>query len=188
MNVGVIAGVAVLAGLVPGAAPAQASEAFVGIPGIRFVFYDVTGADPAAIRAAIDAARPEDPRDRATSYDAATDWTMRWRWRVDARGRCDLSTTRVTFAATVTLPRLTGVVADSVQAAWDRYRAALDRHEAAHARYAYDHRGEVAAAIAGATCATADAAAQDALRRIVAHDRAYDVATRHGQEEGAVFP
>ncbi|WP_174293281.1 DUF922 domain-containing protein, partial [Sphingomonas bacterium] len=75
-----------------------------------------------------------------------------------------------------------------VQAAWRRYAAALDEHEAGHVRYAWQHRGDVLAAIRGATCATAEAAGQAALADIVAHDLAYDRETQHGLTQGAVFP
>ena len=167
---------------------AQTTDAFAGIPNITFTFYDVGGRDIAAIRKAIDAARPVDPHDPTKSFDGATSWSMRWRWRGDGKGGCDLSTAEVTYAATVTLPRLTGPVSGVVKTMWGRYLAALEMHEAGHARYAYDHRGDVLAALKTATCATASAAAKDALTRIADHDRAYDVETRHGKTQGATFP
>lgn len=167
---------------------AQASDAFAGIPNVRFVLYDVAGADAAAIRAAIDALRPVDPRDPGHSFDAATEWSMRWRWPVDSHGTCDLTRARVSFSATITLPRLVQEVAEPVMAAWNRYIAALERHEAAHARYGYDHRVDVLAAIRQAQCATADAAATRTLAGLTAHERERDSRTRHGATEGITSP
>jgi predicted secreted Zn-dependent protease len=167
---------------------AQATDAFAGIPNLHFKFYDVSGGDAAAIRAKIDARRPSDPRDPAATFDAATDWSIRGRWRGDGHGSCDLASTVISYAATVTLPRLSGDVPDAVRAAWDRYIAALERHEAGHARYAYEHRFAVLAAVKRATCATASAAAAKAIAKIAAHDRAYDTETQHGAAQGATFP
>ena len=167
---------------------AQTIDAFAGIPNLHFEFYEVSGSDAVAIRAQIDSRRPADPRDPTTTFDAATDWSIRGRWRGDGHGSCDLASTVISYAATVTLPRLVGEVPDTVRTAWDRYIAALERHEAGHARYAYDHRFDVLGAVKRATCGTASAAAAKAIAQIAAHDRAYDTETQHGMAEGATFP
>lgn len=177
--------------LASASAPAygQTTGAFAGIPHVAFHHYAVAGADAAALRRSIDAARPTDPHDDAP-VDALTHWAMRWSWHARPRGRCDLSRARLTFRATVTLPRLadTAALPSPLIEAWTGYIAALERHEAAHVRYAYDHRGGVLAAIRAATCATADRAGRRALAAIADHDIAYDRDTRHGLSEGAGFP
>lgn len=168
---------------------APLSDAFAGVPGVAFRFYPVAGSDAATLRASIDAGRPVDPHDGA-GVDAITHWRINWRWtRRRARG-CDLGHARVDFAATVTLPRLADpdAVPPALLADWTRYRLALERHEAGHVFYAWSHRGDVLAAIRGATCATAVRAAQAAVAAIVAHDLAYDRDTRHGLDQGASFP
>ncbi|MDQ2892755.1 MAG: DUF922 domain-containing Zn-dependent protease [Pseudomonadota bacterium] len=182
----VLIALATIAAVAP--SQAQTTDAFAGIPNVTFVFYDVEGRDPTAIRKAIDGARPVDPRDAGKSFDGATSWSMRWRWRGDGKGGCDLSTAAVTYAATVTLPRLTGSPTGAARMNWDRYLAALERHEAGHARYAYDHRGDVLAALTAATCATASAAAKTMITKIADHDRVYDLETQHGETQGATYP
>lgn len=167
---------------------ASPPAAFAGVPHVVVRTYAVGGSDRATIRAALDAAAPHDRND-GERVEALTHWRFTWRWTGTAR-RCDLEAARVRFAATVTLPRLVEVdaLAPDVEADWARYRAALEAHEANHVRYAYGHRGEVLAAIRGARCATADAAAGAVVRRLVGHDIGYDRDTRHGATEGAVFP
>ena len=130
-------------------AVAQTVDMFAGMPGVTIADYDVAGDDAAAIRAQIEAKGPVDPNDPARSFGGATTFAIRWRWPIDRAGRCDLTAARVTFAATVTLPRLTGDVPDTLRNDWDRYRAALERHEAEHVRYAYDRRGDIARACLG---------------------------------------
>jgi predicted secreted Zn-dependent protease len=170
-------------------AGAQATDAFAGVPNLSFRYYPVAGTDAASLRQSIDAGRPTDPHG-GEPVDAGTDWAIRWRWPARRGGGCDLAQARVTFRATVTLPRLAEgtTLPPTLLDAWTRYMTALELHEAGHARYAYDHRGEVAAAIRGATCRTADRRARAALAAITAHDLAYDRDTQHGQSQGASFP
>lgn len=170
------------------AAAAAVPAAFAGVPGVKIATYPVSGRDLAAIRASLDAEGPYDRND-GMHVEAITHWHFAWQWPGTA-DECDLSAATVRFSATVTLPRLVGAATapPDVQASWRRYRAALEAHEANHVRYAHAHRGEVLAAIRGATCTTAEAAGQAVLQRLIEHDLAYDRETQHGASEGAVFP
>ena len=88
----------------------------------------------------------------------------------------------------VTLPRLVGETSPEALDRWRRFIAALRTHEAGHARYAYEHVGDVKAVLSGPSCANASAAGEAAIRRIAQHDVTYDLETRHGATQGAVFP
>lgn len=166
-----------------------AIAAFHDVPGVRIQTYPVAGSTMAAIRASLDAAELVDPND-ASRVAGVTHWHFRWRWPGTAAGGCELAAASVRFRATVLLPRPVDLnaAAPGVQAAWAHYRAALEAHEANHVRYAYAHRSQVLAAIRGATCRTAQAAARRVVARLIAHDGAYDRATDHGAREGATFP
>lgn len=170
-------------------AAAQTTDAFAGLPGVTFSYYDVDGEDAAAVRTALDAVRPTDRND-GERVDALTHWAMRWRWTGTRRGRCNLASARVTVSAMVTLPRLAhpDLAPAPLVAQWNQYLAALEAHEAGHVRYAYAHRAMVLDAIRRATCATASAAAQATLTAIMAHDLDYDRDTQHGRRQGATFP
>lgn len=154
----------------------QASDAFAGIPGVSFDYYDVTGTDRESIRRSIDAQRVVDPHDGAR-VDALSNWHYGWSGRVAG---CTVRDLTVDFTATVRLPRLAAAVAPDVQRLWDGYIRALERHEAGHVRYAYDHRGDLAVAIRGAGCGDRDAAAKAAIDRIDAWQLDYERRTRHG--------
>jgi predicted secreted Zn-dependent protease len=163
-------------------AAAESATPFADIPNVTLAPYDVAGRNLEAIRKAIDAARPTDPND-ATRVDGLTRWAYRWSWHRDARGACHAADEDVTFSATVTVPRLVDDRASTrVREHFDRYLQSLLAHEDGHVRYAWEHRGDIAVAINAATCATAGAAAQAALKTIAAHDAAYDKATRHGAD------
>jgi len=179
----------VLLALAAAPAGAQTTDAFAGVPNLTFRTYTVTGTDAPSVRRSLDAGRPTDPHGGAP-VDAGTDWAIHWRWPARRHGGCDLSRARVTFRATVTLPRLAegATLPPPLAEAWTRYMAALETHEAGHVRYAYEHRGDVLAAIRGATCRTAEKRAEAALAAITAHDLAYDRDTQHGLTQGALFP
>lgn len=163
--------------------------AFAGIPDVTFDYYEVSGQKARDIRKSINAQRPRDPNDNQ-AVDALNRWHMRWRWRSDGKGGCDLATAEVSFSATVRMPRHSGEanLPTSLRGKWRTYMTALETHEAGHVRYAYDHVGDVLAAIRGATCTTAGAAGRAAVAEIAKHDIAYDRKTRHGATQGAVFP
>jgi predicted secreted Zn-dependent protease len=155
---------------------------FAGIPHVRIVRYPVYGRDLAAIGASLAKVEPRDPHD-GERVEAVTHWRFAWQWPRLPGGGCRLRAATVRFSAIVRLPRLVGVATLplELQAHWQRYLGELEAHEAMHVRYAHDHRGEVLAAIRAATCATANAAGQRVLQRLVAHDVAFDRETQHGR-------
>ncbi|MEN2786709.1 DUF922 domain-containing protein [Sphingomonas qilianensis] len=176
--------VAIVLALAAGAACAQASP-FAAFPDVTISYYDVHGGDRAAIRAAMRKARPTDPND-GQRVDALTRVVLRWSWPIE-NGACRLPDAAVRFAATVTLPRLAdpAIVAPRVRADWAAYLAQLVAHERTHLRHGYEGRDEILAVIKAATCDTANAAAQAALRRIQERDRMFDRATEHSKADAA---
>jgi predicted secreted Zn-dependent protease len=174
---------------ITGQSSAQANIAFAGIPDVTIDYYPVDGGDAMAVRRAIDGARPTDAHD-GRRVDALSSWDLRWSWPRTRHGGCDLAATTIRYKATVRMPQLaaTARLTAAERADWDRYVAALARHEAGHVRYTYRHRGDILAAIRGATCRTADAAARAALARLDAYQIAYDRETAHGTKDGAGFP
>ncbi|TPG54164.1 DUF922 domain-containing protein [Sphingomonas glacialis] len=164
----------------PTVAMAQRPEGtpFADISNVTILPYDVEGRDTAAVRRAIDKARPTDPND-GKRVDALSRYNFRWRWRSGAQGKCSTTLEDVVFTATVTAPRLING-SPKVNERFDRFITSLYAHEDGHIRYAWDHRSDIAAAINSATCATANEAALAAVKTISEHDIAYDKATRHG--------
>lgn len=168
---------AALALMMPAAEP---TTPFGDIPNVTIASYEVAGRDAAAIRRSIDGARPTDTHD-GKRVDGLTTWAYQWRWHRDAHGTCTVAPEDVVFRATVAVPRLAdGSAAPKLRERFDRYLQSLLAHEDGHVRNAWEHRGDIVAAINQATCATADAAAKAALKAIAAHDIEYDKATRHG--------
>jgi len=172
-----------------GRSSAQADAAFAGIPDVTIDYYPVDGGDAMAVRRAIDAARPTDAHD-GRRVDALSSWDLRWSWARTRHGGCNLAAATIRYRATVRMPQIaaTARLTAAERADWDRYAAALARHEAGHVRYTYRHRGDILAAIRGATCRTADAAARAALAGLDAYHIAYDRETAHGTKDGASFP
>jgi len=178
------------------AAPAAAQESgdgmeavFAGVPDLTIATYPVSGSDAAEIRAAMAARGLRDGVD-GTPVDARSDTSIGWQLQGDGRGGCDLENVRITFTASVILPRLIveEIVPAPLRARWHAFAAALAEHEAGHLRAEYESVAAIRAAIAAGTCEGADAAAHaviEATRRRVAE---YDRVTEHGRLQGAVFP
>ncbi|WP_443749896.1 DUF922 domain-containing protein [Asticcacaulis solisilvae] len=163
-------------------------SALKAFPNTTVTYYDVPGTDTAAIVAYIGAHGPVDSNDH-TVGSARTHWQIRWRWR-QGSAACDKDHVEVTFRGEVLLPRLvdaTRLRPDDAKA-WQRFYDALVVHEAGHLRHAYQHIGNVAAAIRSATCENAPAAAGAATQALADYDAAYDRETRHGYLQGVRAP
>lgn len=168
---------------------AAALGLLAALPNTEISFYDVDGADAAALRQAMDAAGPVDPRAHRR-FDALSSWHVNWHWPSDGQGGCDVSRVALTFRASVRMPLLVHPLrldADTADA-WGRYITALAVHEAGHVRHAYDHIGAVAAAIRSAGCADANARGDAALDALARYDVDYDRETGHGATQGAAWP
>jgi predicted secreted Zn-dependent protease len=169
--------------------PSAITPDLTGIPDTSIAYYDVSGTDALSLRASLNALGPRDGHDHL-HVDALSTWRISWFWPTAADGACDLSQTDVHFMAKVLLPRIAGERAlnPALAREWHEYLAALTLHEAGHVRHAYEHSGDVAAAIRSSTCKEAGSAAQAVIRDLVRFDIAYDATTRHGAAQGAVFP
>lgn len=169
-----------------------------GSPGARIIFdgvrmdhYPVRGRDVAAVRAALDAARVRDEND-GTLVEAYTHGRVHWTWKAAGPARdakCRPQAITIRFSATMRLPYLDEPDPPPALAqAWQRYAANLEAHEREHLERIRRALPRLAAAIAAAPCAKADAVGAAVLRQIRAEGHAYDKETGHGRSEGAVFP
>ena len=169
----------------PGAAP----TVVIGVvANATMQYYDLTGTSVAQLRASMDAQGPVDSSGRRN--DAFTTWNIDWTWPLTGEGVCILSGATITDTITVTFPRWlppAGAPA-SLITRWNTYESALVTHESGHVSFVVTTSADVLAAIKGATCDTAEAAAQAVVTRIRQHDVDYDAETDHGATQGARFP
>jgi predicted secreted Zn-dependent protease len=165
------------------------TKPFTGIPNLRLSYYEVSGSSAEEIRRSINAHRPRDSHD-GQRVDALTEWTIGWSIEVREPGGCDLSNAQVRYAATVTLPRHAdpATLPEPLRSHWEAFVASLARHEDWHARYAYEHLGDVRAALRGSRCDTAEAVASAAVHAIAEVERNYDLDARHRGGEVVPFP
>ncbi len=149
--------------------------------------FSITGATPAELRDALSILGPL--RDGAR-YAAFTDWTVTYRMRPACAPVRHL---HVTAGAVIHLPLLRAPrsAPRALVARWNLYVEALRRHEMGHVAIARAAARAVHAALADlpadapSPLVTASAAA--ALAELRAAERAYDIDTRHGATQGAVF-
>lgn len=151
-------------------------------------YYDITGTTANELRTSINGSGPLDSGGRRN--DALAMWNIDWTWPLNPDSTCILSGATISTTITVTFPRWqppAGTSAAVVQQ-WNTYEAALATHESGHVTFVLATAPDVLAAIKGATCATAEAAAQTVVGRIRQHDIDYDTETNHGFTQGAHFP
>jgi predicted secreted Zn-dependent protease len=172
------------------AACAQAARpaTFAGVPNVTVEYYDVEGSTAQEIRDAMNRRRPHDSHD-GQAVEAVTSWQLDWTVP-QMGGSCDLKRAEIRFTARVLLPRLRDPsnVPIAVLDRWRAFVAGLEKHEAYHVRHVWEHRADVLRAIRASSCANANAAAAEAVRKVGAQQRAYDVDTRHGASDVPPFP
>jgi predicted secreted Zn-dependent protease len=169
----------------PGATPTAVAGA---VADATMQYYDITGATAEDLRASMDARGPVDGSGHRN--DAFTAWDVRWTWPLHPDTSCILSGATITTSITVTFPRWLppAEASASLIERWNAYESALVTHESGHVSFVVATAADVLAAIKGATCETAESAAQAVVARIRQHDIDYDAATNHGFTQGAHFP
>ena len=160
----------------------------VSIPHSRINYYEIYGSTEGELRKQLNAIGPVD--DKGQRNDASTKWFVNWNWPGYGTDNCSLREAIIKVDVQVFFPHWTPVQAASPDliAKWSRYTQVLALHEKGHVDNIIGNYMTVLAAIKGATCATAEAAAQAALVPIRQNDVNYDQATGHGATQGAIFP
>lgn len=161
--------------------------------------YAVRGSTLNALSAALDANALTDPHEDKSRYYARTDWHLggNWYWKPTTRG-CEVDHGEVTMQITMTLPIMaeqTGVPAN-VQTRWTRFVDNTIRHESGHVKIALqgarDYQRELGNFQPAVDCGALKSKLQDLFDRFFSSiDEAnvrYDAETKHGVNQGAVFP
>ncbi len=157
------------------------------LPNTTLIAYAVEGRSPNALRASINAARPQ----QDGGADARTTWRYWKRWRNTASGDCDPASADVTYAITVTLPHLVDRRRLGARrlGAWDLYVATLARHEKNRAERAIAGAAEMQAAMRAATsCDAMRQAALDVEASVADASRAYNEGLRRGRSRPPTYP
>ena len=160
----------------------------VRIPEATIVYYEIGGSTENELRAQLDELGPVD----FSGYkgDAVTEWYISWYWPGYGSEDCNLSEAEVSYTVKVIFPRWTppADAPNNLVIKWFNYTYKLAKHEKGHVDYVVANYQIVLEAIKGATCETADAAAETALEPLRAFDLEYDLQTGHGATQGARFP
>jgi predicted secreted Zn-dependent protease len=170
--------------------PTEANYANIFINNAKITYYDITGTTESELRNSIDSKRPKDPFDGNRPVDSYTDWYFSWNWQGYGTDTCDLSTAVVAYKIKVKVPRweTPSDVSPELIAKWEEYMQKLALHEQGHVDNIVNNYLDVKTAIQGATCTTAEAAAQAMLVQLRKFDSSYDLETKHGATQGAIFP
>ena len=162
----------------------------VHIKNAIIIYYDISGFTESELRSSMNSLRPSDPFDGNKPVDAYTNWYISWNWNGYGTDKCNLSSPTVSYKITVKVPRWKAPADASPEliAKWEEYMQNLALHEQEHVDNIVNNYLDVKTAIQGATCSTAEAAAQAVLVELRKFDKKYDLETSHGASQGAVFP
>ena len=178
------------------AAPVAPAPATDVVETFEMTPYVVSGATLTQLRSAIRAFRPTTVDGKR--YDAITRWEIKYRYSfaVDPSTGCAPAEPQVHLELHMELPALAGDVPPQARIALQSYITALRVHEYGHVRIDREVAAAVAAAVrstpAQPTCEKLREAVRAAAGRVMeeghSRNREYDAATRHGANQGAVFP
>lgn len=171
--------------------PAAVPVSCPTIEGAEVTCYDIFGFTEQELRASMNAVRPKDPYDNNIGVDAYTKWDVSWNWPgYGDSNNCDVSAAEVTLKVKVTMPywQPPANVSPELLTKWNNYIRDLTLHEKGHVDNILTNHLTIKDAIQQATCSTAEAEAQKALKPLNEFDKNYDKQTNHGATQGATFP
>lgn len=178
--------------------PASPHSALTPHVQIAYRYYPISGMTASELRSHMNQLGPRDHIEGRT-YDARTDWAVKWSYRYSMRGgQCAMQSVVTQVEVTFTLPRWTGAgqAERSLRAHWKHYQAALQHHEEGHKQHGIEAGYAVQRSLSqlprAASCTELEATAQTTARAVIKtynqKDLDYDRVTRHGFTQGAVFP
>lgn len=136
---------------------------------------------------------------RSGDYDAYTEWHVKWhfRWKSDDQ-ECHLTSVTTSVDVKFNLPKLAKdtIANEDAKHRWKRYYRALIDHENGHRDFGVKAANEVEYALSKMgsrrSCTTlendANKLGKEIVRKFNAQEKQYDIDTRHGMNDGAVFP
>ncbi|MDX2229629.1 MAG: DUF922 domain-containing protein [Leptolyngbyaceae cyanobacterium bins.349] len=177
---------------------AKASSTSSPAVSIAYRYYPITGTTASELRSQMAARGPRDHQE-GRSYDARVDWAVKWSYRHGRMGnQCRIRNANTRVSVTYTMPKwnIPPGAERSLIADWHRYLAALQLHEDGHKNHGVEAGQDILNALsqlpAAHTCpaleATAQATAQAVIKTYNQKDSTYDLITRHGYTQGAIFP
>lgn len=167
-------------------------------PTIRIEYYTVSGATAEEIQADLQRLGPK--IESGKRFHGLTTWELAWKYRNARDGRqCWVTSVTTYVTITTVLPKWeppSGPVNAALVAKWDRYINALTRHEEGHQRYGIEAAHEIDRRIMKLprypNCDLLEQAVRktgnEVLTQAKEKSTRYDVRTRHGATQGAVFP
>ncbi|HUI45294.1 MAG TPA: DUF922 domain-containing protein [Nitrospirota bacterium] len=137
--------------------------------------------------------------DDGKKYDSVTSWKIKWDYGYDnVASTCKADSFKVNLEVIFRLPKWerTDQAPKDLVAKWDTFVRNLLTHEKGHRDLAIAAAAELARSVAelppAPTCTDVDkkvqAMSRISMQKLNEEEKKYDVTTKHGQTQGAVFP
>lgn len=163
----------------------------------KYEYYEVQGGSESELRC--DMNHNSCKWDDGKKYDSVTSWRVKWDYDYDrAPQSCSAASFKASVEVVFRYPKW--VRADGVPqplaAKWDSYMKNLTVHENGHRDMAVEAAAELSRTVAelppAQSCADLDrevrALCRLRMKKLNVDEKAYDVSTKHGFTQGAIFP
>jgi predicted secreted Zn-dependent protease len=158
-----------------GDAPGYAEKALAPYPGVKLEYYLVEGVTPEALFASMRERQLVGEEKNGRFAVGVTRYNVQWSLQGRSDGSCDTSLLNVFFDVTVFIPQLANENASpEVRRKWGNFVADVVAHEAEHVRIIYEYKPKIIAAMASATCATAQAEGEALVAEMKAANDRFD--------------
>lgn len=177
---------------------ASSSESGVYYPGLSIItldnHYDITGS---SIDELYQEMREKGPPSSGHRYYAEARWNIRWSFTTVMRmGQCELDDIEVPMTISITMPQWEPVDGDTTLLnQWQSFHESLFLHEEGHREIAMDSGREIIKTLKSMKAFSCDTLRDEANRKARElfenyniRNRLYDKDTRHGINQGAVWP
>ena len=159
-------------------------------------YYDINGDSADALRREMNS--KSKLGENGKNFDAYTRWSVRWHFNWEnTASYCSMTTVTTSVEVSFTLPRWVDHdrAPAELRKKWERYYAALIEHEHGHREFGVKAAKAIELSMSGMGRDSCSALQRDAnnqankiLAKYVALEKQYDIDTRHGMNNGAVFP
>ncbi len=160
-------------------------------------YYLVSGTTADEIRSDLDMKTPV--RENGTSYDAHTEWFVKWNFQwSESNGLCKITKIKTRVDVQYILPKLktSKTLPKPLKQKWETYMKALSDHENGHrdigVRAANEIEKEIGSMVPRRSCRQLETDANDSGDKIIGKfrrlEKEFDRKSRHGMNDGAMFP
>ena len=155
---------------------------------VTYAYYTVPGSNANEIRDSLNKFGPFDLD--GVRHDALTRWIVNWGWPGFGTNKGELNKSEITLKIIVIVPRLEdeSKLKPELKLRWNKYISKLIEHENGHIKIARDCQKEIRESVMRSKPLIANDLASGIVKKYIELEKAFDLKSDHGINDGATFP